>query len=295
MDVGDHVPPALLEDCDRSLADAAVLGDRWHGAADGRLSYAVAPRFALSCSSALLRGCAELARSNGWILQTHAAENRDEIKEVRRLSGLGNIEYLAGHGLLGDDVVLAHGVHLDDHEIRLLADSSTTICHCPGANLKLASGIADIPRLLSNGVVVALGADGPPCNNRLSIFHEMSLAATIHSLRHGPTAINAWQVLEMATRGGAAALGLDSDIGSIEPGKAADLVAVDLMEWSALPGGDPASRIVYGGSPQSVRHTVVAGRTVVEDKTLLTTNPEALRERVAAAWTATRARMEDMS
>jgi len=294
MDVGDHTPPALLEDRDRSLSEAAELGARWHGAADGRLHYAVAPRFALSCSGPLLRGCAELARSKDWILQTHAAENRDEIEEVRRVSGLSNIEFLDDHGLLGDDVVLAHGVHLDDHEVRLLADSSTTICHCPGANLKLASGIADVPRLLSKGVPVALGADGPPCNNRLSIFHEMSLAATIHGLRHGPTAISAWTVLEMATRGGAAALGLDSNIGTLEPWKGADLVVVDLEEWSALPGGDPASRIVFGGSPQMVRHTVVAGRPVVEDHRLVTTDPEALRRRVTDAWKATRSRMEEM-
>ncbi len=294
MDSGHDVPPALLEDRDRSLAEAAELGARWHGMADGRLGYAVAPRFALSCSGPLLRGCAELARGNGWLLQTHAAENRDEVKEVRRISGLSNIAFLDEHGLTGNDVVLAHGIHLDDDEIRLLADTKTTICHCPGANLKLASGIADVPRLLSNGVTVVLGADGPPCNNRLSIFHEMALVATIHGLRHGPKAISAWKALEMATRAGAAALGLEHEIGTLEPGKAADIVVVDLEEWSGLPGGDPASRIVFGGSPQMVRHTVVAGRPVVEDHRLVTTDRKLLRQRVADAWMATRTRMEDM-
>jgi cytosine/adenosine deaminase-related metal-dependent hydrolase len=191
-------------------------------------------------------------------------------------------------------VILAHGVHLDDNEVGLLAKTGTTICHCPGANLKLASGIADVPRLLSNGVAVVLGADGPPCNNRLSIFHEMALVATIHGLRHGPAAISAWSALEMATRTGAAALGLDREIGTLEPGKAADLVVVDLEEWSGLPGGDPASRIVFGSGPQMVRHTVVAGRPVVEDHRLVTADPELLRRRVADAWKATRARMEDM-
>jgi len=295
MDVGPDTPPALLEDRDRSLAEAAELGARWHGAADGRLRYAVAPRFALSCSSQLLRGCAELARSNNWILQTHAAENRDEVEEVRRLSGLSNIGFLSDHGLTGDDVVLAHGVHLDDSEVQLLAATGTTICHCPGANLKLASGIADVPQLLSNGVAVVLGADGPPCNNRLSIFHEMALAATIHGLRHGPAAISAWTALEMATCNGAAALGLEDEIGTLEPGKAADLVVVDLDQWSGLPGGDPASRIVFGGGPQMVRHAVVAGRPVVEDHRLVTTDPEMLRQRVADSWRATRRRMEEMA
>jgi cytosine/adenosine deaminase-related metal-dependent hydrolase len=295
MDLGDDVPPALLEDRDRSLAEAAELGALWHGRADGRLGYAVAPRFALSCSGPLLRGCAELARGNDWLLQTHAAENRDEVEQVRRISGLSNIAFLNDHGLTGSDVVLAHGVHLDDTEVRLLADTNTTICHCPGANLKLGSGIADVPRLLANGVAVVLGADGPPCNNRLSIFHEMALVATIHGLRHGPAAISAWTALEMATRHGAAALGLEHEIGSLEPGKAADVVVVDLEEWSGLPGGDPASRIVFGGGPQMVRHAVVAGRPVVEDRRLVATDPGLLRQRVADAWKATRARMEEMS
>ncbi len=294
MDMGHDTPRALLEDRDRSLAEAAELGARWHGAAGGRLRYAVAPRFALSCSDQLLRGCADLARGNNWILQTHAAENRDEVDQVRRISGLSNIAFLADHGLTGDDVILAHGVHLDDNEIQLLADTKTTICHCPGANLKLASGIADVPRLRSNGVRVVLGADGPPCNNRLSIFHEMALVATIHGLRHGPAAISAWTALEMATRNGAAALGLECEIGSLESGKTADLVVVDLEEWSGLPGGDPASRIVFGGGPQMVRHTVVGGRPVVEDHQLVTTEPEGLRRRVAEAWKATRTRMEEM-
>jgi cytosine/adenosine deaminase-related metal-dependent hydrolase len=167
MDMGEGVPAGLLEDRDRSLAEAAELGARWHGAADGRLSYAVSPRFALSCSRELLEGCAELARSNGWLLQSHAAENREEVAAVRSATGLGNIRFLERVGLTGKDVVLAHGVHLDPEEVRLLAATATRICHCPGTNLKLGSGIADLPLLRDAGVPLALGADGAPCNNRL--------------------------------------------------------------------------------------------------------------------------------
>jgi cytosine/adenosine deaminase-related metal-dependent hydrolase len=294
MDLGEETPAALLENTERSLAEAEELGRRWHGACGGRLRYAVAPRFALSCSPELLRGCAELARANGWLLQTHASENRDEIEAVRRLSGLDNISYLDNHGLTGRDVVLAHGVHLDDGEIALLAATGTTICHCPGANLKLASGIADVPGLIRGGVHIALGADGPPCNNRLSIFHEMTLAATIHGLRHGPTAVDAWQVLGMATTGGAAALHLSDEIGTLEVGKAADIAIIDLEEWSALPGGDPASRIVFGCTAASVRHVLVDGTPVVIDHDLVTTDAQSLRERVGEAWTSTRRRMEEL-
>jgi len=294
MDVGAGAPAALLEDSERSLSDAAALGQRWHGAAGGRLRYAVAPRFALSCSPRLLRGCAELAREHGWLLQTHAAENSAEVIEVRALSGYGNIEFLDSHGLVGADVILAHGIHLDEAEVRRLAETRTTICHCPGANLKLGSGIADVPGLLQAGVPVVLGADGPPCNNRLSIFHEMSLAATIHGLRHGPTALDPWAVLGMATREAAAALHIGDEIGTLENGKAGDVVVVELDEWSVLPGGDPASRIVFGGGPQMVRHVVVGGQPLVVDGKLVGVDTKTLRQRIDGAWKATRRRMEEM-
>ena len=295
MDIGDDVPAGLLEDPERSLADAETLGAKWHGAAGGRLRYAVAPRFALSCSADLLEGCAALTRKNQWLLQTHACENRMEVEEVRRATGLDTINYLAERGLVGPDVVLAHGVHLKPHEVRILAESGTTICHCPGANLKLGSGIADVPRLLDAGIRVALGADGPPCNNRLSVFHEMSLAGTLPGLREGPAALGAWTVLAMATREGAAALHLETEIGTLEEGKAADIVVVEMDEWSMLPGGDPASRIVFGGSAQMIRHVVVAGRPVVVDGRLVTGDPGELRQRIAEVWAATRQRMESTS
>ena len=294
MDIGEGAPANLLEDPERSLADAAELGQRWHGAAGGRLRYAVAPRFALSCSAVLLQGCADLARSHGWLLQSHAAENRSEVEEVRALSGLGNIEYLEDHGLLGDDVVLAHGIHLKAPEVRRLAETRTTVCHCPGANLKLGSGIADVPGLREAGVPVILGADGPPCNNRLSIFHEMSLAATIHGLRHGPGALDPWTVLAMATRDGAAALHLGEEVGTLEIGKAGDVVVVELEEWSALPGVDPASRIVFGGGQHMIRHVVVGGNPVVVNGQLVTTDTQTLRQRIDDAWRATGRRMEEM-
>jgi cytosine/adenosine deaminase-related metal-dependent hydrolase len=293
MDLGEGTPAALLEDRDRSLAEAAELGDRWHGAADGRLTYAVAPRFALSCTPELLAGCVALARGRGWLLATHAAENRAEVEAVRGLTGCGNISYLDRCGLTGGDVVLAHGIHLEPGDRELLAATGTTICHCPGANLKLGSGIADVPALLAAGVRVALGADGPPCNNRLSVFHEMALAATLPALRHGPAAIDPWRVLAMATRDGAAALHLGHEIGTLESGKAADLVVVELEDWSMLPAGDPASRIVFGGSAQMVRHVLVAGRPLVVDGTLVAADPAALKRRVGDAWEATRRRMEE--
>ena len=252
----------------------------------------MAPRFALSCSRTLLEGCGELARRHGWLLHSHAAENRDEVAAVRAATGLSNIGYLDSVGLTGDDVVLAHGVHLDDAEVEVLARTGTRICHCPGANLKLGSGIADVPRLRSRGIPVGLGADGPPCNNRLSIFSEMSLAATLHAVRSGPAAVDAWSALAMATREGAGILGLDGLIGTLTPGKAADIAVVNLDGWSTLPGGDPAARLVHGATAGDVRHVLVDGRPVVVDGVPTTTDPADLRTRIGAAWAATRSRME---
>jgi len=163
------------------------------------------------------------------------------------------------------------------------------------ANLKLGSGIADVAGLLDAGVRVVLGADGPPCNNRLSVFHEMSLAGTLPGLSRGPAALGAWAVLAMATREGAAALHLETEIGTLESGKSADLTVVDMDEWSMLPGGDPASRIVFGGSAQMVRHVVVAGRPVVLERRLVSGDPDGLRKRIAEVWTATQRRMESTS
>ncbi len=292
MDMGSSTAAALIEDADASLADAEGIGGRWHGQAGGRLRYAVAPRFALSCTRGLLEGCARLAREHGWLLHSHASENTDEVAAVRAATGMSNIEYLDAVGLTGPDVVLAHGVHLDSAEIQLLVDTRTRICHCPGANLKLGSGIADIPGLRSRGVPVGLGADGPPCNNRLSAFYEMSLAATLHSLRSGPTALGAWDAMALATRDGARVLHLADVIGTLTPGKAADITVVSLDGWSMIPGDDPVARVVHGGSAADVRHVLVDGRPVVVDGRLTTVDPNALRTRIDECWRATRRRME---
>ncbi|HHQ47951.1 MAG TPA: N-ethylammeline chlorohydrolase [Acidobacteria bacterium] len=294
MDVGDGVPAGLLEDTERSLAEAEELGRRWHGAAGGRLRYAVAPRFALSCSRRLLTGCAELARDNGWLLQTHASENRNELAEVRRRTGMGNIEYLQSVGMTGPDVILAHGVHLDDADREILSATGTGICHCPGANLKLASGIADVPAMLRAGITVGLGADGAPCNNRLSAFHEMALAGTLHNVRHGPKAVNPWTVLAMVTRTAARLLHLEETVGTLHPGMAADVVVLDGNAWPLLPGGDPAVRVVHGASACHVLHTVVSGRIVVHDGILVADDPVEVTRRSREAADAVFQRMEEL-
>jgi len=282
MDVGDDVPERLREDTDESLAEAERLGGRWHGEANGRLRYAVAPRFALSCSRDLMTRAAALARQHGYLLHSHASENADETRAVRERTGRGNVAFLADLGLTGRDTVLAHCVHLDDAEVVALATQGTAVAHCPGANLKLASGIADLPRLLAAGVRLGLGADGPPGNNRLSIFHEMALAGTLHNLAHGAGAVDPWTVLELATCRGAAAIGLEQ-VGRLAPGWKADVVVLDRRAWAMSGDADPAATIVFGGGVESVRHVVVDGRIVVHDRELTSADAGDIRRQARRA------------
>jgi cytosine/adenosine deaminase-related metal-dependent hydrolase len=266
----DRIPDGLRETTAESLAESARLCRDWHGAAGGRLRYAWAPRFALSCTDDLLRQVARDARAADARIHTHASENRDEIAEVQRRRGKANVLYLHDVGLTGDDVGLAHCVWLDDAERELLAQTGTHLLHCPSSNLKLASGVAPIPELLLQGVAVSLGADGAPCNNNLDAFLEMRLAALIHKPRCGPRAMHAAQVLRMATHGGARALGLGGSLGTLEPGKLADVIAVDTSGPHAVPADDPHSAVVYACRSSDVRHVVVDGRVIVRDRQLLT-------------------------
>ncbi|MFI5168130.1 MAG: amidohydrolase family protein [Thermoanaerobaculales bacterium] len=290
MDEGEGVPAGLIEDCDASLAEAEQLGERWHGAAQGRLRYAVAPRFVLSCSRRMMEGAVNLARRHGWLLHTHASENREETQRVREQMGAGNVAALAEVGIAGSDTVLAHCVHLDVGEAELLAADRTGVAHCPGANLKLASGIADLPGLLARGVRVGLGADGPPCNNRLSMFHEMALAGTLHNLAGGVGAVNPWTVLELATWRGAELIGL-ADTGRLQAGWKADVVVVDGGALAMEPAGDPAAMVVFGGGAGSVRHVVIDGKVVVEDGVLASGDKGVIRGEARTAAAAVSARL----
>jgi 5-methylthioadenosine/S-adenosylhomocysteine deaminase len=156
-------------------------------------------------------------------------------------------------------------VWVTDAEQALMAEHRVNVLHCPGSNLKLGSGIAPIVEMRRRGISISLGADGAACNNTLDMFHEMRLAATLQALRHAPGALTARDVVRMATRDGARALGLDREIGSIEPGKRADLVVVGADALHQTPGGDPYSLIVYTSGPRDVRLTMVDGEIVARD------------------------------
>jgi cytosine/adenosine deaminase-related metal-dependent hydrolase len=277
MDAGQGVPAGLRESTEASISESLALLERWHGAENGRLTYAFAPRFVLSCTEGLLRRVGELAVQKGVRIHTHASENPTECDLVREKTGLDNVAYFGSLGLLGSHTTLAHCVWLTAEEQRLLRETRTCVCHCPSSNFKLASGVAKIPELVEQGITVGLGADGAPCNNNLDIFHELRLAALIHLPRVGPTGFSAMKALELATINGAHALGLH-DVGSVEVGKKADLALIDVSAPHLTPiSNDPVATIVYSAQARDVRHVLIDGRVIVRDGVPQTFEPAKVR------------------
>jgi 5-methylthioadenosine/S-adenosylhomocysteine deaminase len=266
MDAPDAaVPDRLLERTAQSIDESLALAARWHGRANGRLRAAFAPRFALSCSRELLEAVADLSTKRGLLVHTHASENRDEIAIVRSQTGKANVAYLDEVHLASPRLCLAHCVWVDDAERDLLAARDVKVLHCPGSNLKLASGIAPVVDLRARGISVSIGADGAACNNQLDMFAEMRLAAGLQALAGGAGALGAADVLSMATREGARALGLQDDIGAIEVGKRADLIVIDRDRPHLATGPDPISAVVYSARASDVRTTITDGEIVVDE------------------------------
>ncbi|HEY6223677.1 MAG TPA: 5'-deoxyadenosine deaminase [Gemmatimonadales bacterium] len=277
-------PEGLRESTDHALREATDLCAEWHGAEGGRLRYCFAPRFAPSCTGPLLRAVSDQAERTGAMIHTHAAETPVELELVKRATGRDEISYLDSVGIAGPRAALAHCVWVDRDGVRELARAGTNVVHCPSSNLKLGSGVAPIPEMLAAGCRVALGADGAPCNNRLDGFEEMRLAALVQKPRLGPDALPAHAVLELATLGGARALGLEREIGSIEVGKRADLIALDLSGPHGQPAdAEIASRLVYAARAADVRHVLVDGRAVVRGGRLLTADLPEIRDKANAA------------
>ena len=270
MDKGDEVPRALQEQTADSIEESLALLDEWHGKAGGRIRYCFAPRFAISCTRELLEKVGELARARGVMVHTHASENRTECELVQQESGLRNITYLDSVGLTGRHVALAHCVHLSNDEIKTLKTTGTNVVHCPSSNLKLGSGIAPIVTLLDEGISVSLGADGAACNNRLDMFTEMRTAALLQKALHGPEVLPASRVLRMGTIDGAKAMGLDSEIGSLEVGKCADVVLVRLDRLHSTPVTDVISALVYSATPDDVDTVIIDGELLMRERQLLT-------------------------
>ena len=248
---------------------------RWQ--ADPLVRVIPAPHSCYTCSPETLRLADELAVRFDSPMTYHLAESANEVADVRKRYGASPVEHTARLGLLGKGRLAAHCVQLTPADLDLLQSSGTAVAHNPDSNLKLASGIAPIPEIRRRGIPVGLGTDGAASNNRLDLFAAMDLAAKIHKLRdNDPTVMPARDVVRMATIEGAAAIGADKQIGSLEPGKQADLIVLDLSGPLYEPVHNIYSHLVYVAHGEAVTGTMVAGRWLMKDRRLLTLDPKRL-------------------
>lgn len=273
MDSGDGLPAPMRGETDAVLAATESLGGHFEREGNGRLRHVLNPRFILTCSDPLWEGIRDLSHRHGWPVHTHALEQRDETLAVREIkNGRDEIEYFADQGVLSTDLRLAHGVWITAGHLERVSHSSRrfSVVHCPSSNLKLGSGIADVLAIRRAGVPVGIGTDGAACSNQLDNFAELRLAALLQKVKHGPDAFSGLDALRLATSEGARALGLEDRTGSLEPGKAADLVVLAAATaghpelWGA-PEADPHDLAAFGASRAAVRHVLVDGQLLVED------------------------------
>lgn len=287
MDVGTYASDpkwamhaGLVEDRETSLLGAVRMHEKWNGAAEDRIRVWFGARTPGGVSEGLYREMTALSREKGIPITMHCAEApadarffaAQEAPEARSAMG-----YCDSVGLLGPQTVLVHMVHLEDPDIAALARTGTHVVHCPSSNTKLASGICRVPDLLAAGVNVSLGTDGAPCNNTCDMLQEMRLAGILHKVaRMDPTQVPAETVLEAATIRGAKALGLEESIGSLEVGKKADFVVLDMRKVHLQPWFNPVSAVVYSATGRDVEMVVVDGKVLVENGKLLTLDEEAV-------------------
>ncbi|MEJ2634586.1 MAG: 5'-deoxyadenosine deaminase [Calditrichia bacterium] len=265
MDTGNQ---PYKETTREAIDSTEKLIKKWHGPADDRIHYALAPRFVPSCSPELWEGVKSLAGNYELIIHTHSSENRKELQLVKEMTGQSNVEFFVKNEMASPKLCLAHCIWVSEDEVKMMSETGINVLHCPSANLKLGSGIAPVPRFLQNGINVSLGADGAACNNSLDMFTEMRLAALIQKPEAGVTSTSAQMIFDLATLGGARALGLDKITGSLEPGKKADLAVLDLNKVHCIPADNIYSQIVYSARNTDVQHTMVDGKWVVFDREL---------------------------
>ncbi|GHH79402.1 8-oxoguanine deaminase [Streptomyces sulfonofaciens] len=281
MDLGESdggLPPDFaVESLDDALAATEAAVDTHHDPSpDAMTQIAVAPCSPFSVSTELLRRSAELARRKGVRLHTHGSETVEEEKFCHEKFGMGPTDYLRSTGWLGDDVWMAHCVHMDDSDIAAFARTGTGVAHCPSSNARLAAGIARVPDLLAAGVPVGLGVDGTASNESGELHTELRNALLVNRLGpHRERALGARQALRLGTHGGATVLGRADRIGSLEPGKLADLVLWKMDTLAHASIADPVTALVFG-APAPVTLSLVGGRPVTEHGRLLHVDEDAV-------------------
>ncbi len=258
------------------IAEMAGLRERWHGAAEGRLTVAFGPMVPWRCSDEMMRRTVALARDWGLATHLHVAEAKDEIELMQQRNGLRHIEWLESLGLLGPDLQLVHCVHVTEPELDLIAARGATIIHCPVSNMYLASGAAPVRAMLARGIPVALGTDGSASHNSQDLLETMKIAALLAKVSSGDaTAVLPTDVLRMVTTNGARLLG-QPDLGQLKPGAKADLTLVNLNTARSQPVHQPASALVYNATGPDVHTVIVAGQVLLDAGRVTVVDEEAL-------------------
>lgn len=280
---GGLPPDRVVEDIDTILTSTADVIDRFHDPSpDSMLRVGAAPCSPFSVTGDLLRQVADLARDKDVRLHTHLAETVDEAEFCLDRFGCPPVDYVASLGWLGPDVWLAHGVHLDDAAIGQLASTGTGVAHCPSSNARLGAGVCRTRDLRNAGVPVGLGVDGAASNEASSLLEEVRHAVLFARATGGPEALTVRDALEMATIGGARVLGWDGEIGSLEPGKLADVALWRLDTLRHIDIADPVAALVLG-APPPLELLLVQGRPVVERDRLVNRDEDAVAQQVRAA------------
>jgi 5-methylthioadenosine/S-adenosylhomocysteine deaminase len=233
-----------------------------------------------TCSPNLLVTANELSLRHQVPLVIHLAETEDESRHVEKMYGKSPVKHLDALGILNPNLIACHCVHVNAEEIKLLSDKGVRVIHNPESNMKLASGIAPVPEMISSGIKVGLGTDGCASNNDLDLFSEMDTTAKLHKIKTmDPTVMDALTVLKMATIEGAKALGMDKLTGSLEVGKKADVIVIDVNKPHLTPMYNPYSHLVYSVRGADVTHSIINGRLVMAERKLLTIELERLLEK----------------
>lgn len=279
-------PPPFMETPERIVAETTRLFETWHGQAEGRIRVEFGPLIPWGCSDETMRRTYDLAQGWGVGTHIHIAETQAEVDINLEKRGSRHVEWLAGLGILGPDVQLVHSVWLDDGELELVAQHGAVVVHCPVSNMYLASGAAPVPRMRALGIPVALATDGPGSNNSQDMLEVLKTTALLHKVSSlDAMALLPEDVLWMACRGGAAAFGQPDLIGSLEVGKKADVVLVDLDTPRAMPVHRIPSALVYNASAGEVDTVIVDGRILMRDREILCVDEKALLAEARAACT----------
>ncbi len=276
------LPARLTQNRQESFADALETYKKWHGA-EGRLQVWLAPRWTGSFNPSLLEEVALYKKNYNMSITMHFAESQEDVDIIRQKTGLQPVEFLDKVGVAGKKMVLIHGTFLNEQDIEMMVATDTRLAHCPISNMKSAMNYAKIPQMLDKGIKVGLGTDGGPCNNTYDMFLEMRVAALLHKDRtQDPKVLPAEKALEMATIQAAEVLGLDEEIGSLEVGKKADFIILNMQQAHLTPSLNPVSTVVYAASGSDVDMVIVDGKEVVKHGKVLTIDEKEILKEVRA-------------